>query len=153
MIWPQPYEKPKRVRVVQEQRYDDDGFDYAVTFGIGTVARHIPTREAAEEIAAIYETGDAMSKHTPGPWYYTNEGINSMGIVEKDGTNIMHMATLRNSSASRHMEANARLIAAAPDLLEALRMVLDDPDALDGRPRTYQCVRAAIAKAGVEGMP
>ena len=43
--------------------------------------------------------------------------------------------------------ANARLIAAAPDLLEALCMVLDDPDALDGRPRTYECVRAAIAKA------
>jgi hypothetical protein len=43
--------------------------------------------------------------------------------------------------------ANARLIAAAPELLEALCMVLDDPDALDGRPLTYECVRAAIAKA------
>lgn len=52
---PGMYVKPKRVRVVQEQRYDDDGFEYAVTFGIGTVARHIPTREAAERIAAIYE--------------------------------------------------------------------------------------------------
>ena len=33
------------------------------------------------------------------------------------------------------------------DLLDALCMVLDDPDALDGRPLTYECVRAAIAKA------
>jgi hypothetical protein len=45
------------------------------------------------------------------------------------------------------MEADARLIAAAPDLLDALLMVLDDPNALDGRPRTYEYVRAAIAKA------
>jgi len=39
------------------------------------------------------------------------------------------------------------LTAAAPDLLDALVMVLDDPNALDGRPRTYEIVCAAIAKA------
>lgn len=55
MLWPDPYEKPKRARVVEERRYNDDGWEYAVTFGIGTVARHIPSREAAERIAAIYE--------------------------------------------------------------------------------------------------
>ena len=32
-------------------------------------------------------------------------------------------------------------------LLAALKMVLDDPDALDGRPRTYKCVMEAIAAA------
>jgi hypothetical protein len=32
-------------------------------------------------------------------------------------------------------------------LLDALLMVLDDPNALDGRPRTYEYVRAAVAKA------
>ncbi len=36
---------------------------------------------------------------------------------------------------------------AAPEMLEALKMVLDDPDALDGRPRTAKIVYAAIAKA------
>jgi len=46
-------------------------------------------------------------------------------------------------------EAN-RLFAlykAAPDMLEALLMILDDPNALDGRPRTAKIVYAAIAKA------
>jgi hypothetical protein len=43
--------------------------------------------------------------------------------------------------------ANARLVDAAPDLLDALLMVLDDPDPLDGRPRTFAAVCAAIAKA------
>ena len=51
----EPYVKPKRARVVEEQSYNHGGWEYAVTFGIGTVARHIPTREAAERIAAIYE--------------------------------------------------------------------------------------------------
>ena len=50
-----PMPKRKRLRVVEEKRYGGDGFDYAVWFRTGTVARHIPTREAAERIAAIYE--------------------------------------------------------------------------------------------------
>jgi hypothetical protein len=40
-----------------------------------------------------------------------------------------------------------RLHALNEELLSALLMVLDDPDALDGRPRTANYVRAAIAKA------
>jgi hypothetical protein len=47
----------------------------------------------------------------------------------------------------RIARANAHLIAAAPDLLNALVMVLDDPQALDGRPRTAEVVREAVAKA------
>ena len=50
-------------------------------------------------------------------------------------------------SVAPEPEANAYLIAAAPELLEALEMVLDDPNALDGRPRTEDVVFEAIAKA------
>lgn len=32
-------------------------------------------------------------------------------------------------------------------LVDALRMVMDEPDALDGRPRTYECVQEALAAA------
>ena len=85
-----------------------------------------------------------MSKHTPGPWRVVDswndhmvEGQNGEEIIWQDGPH--------NTPAIK--EANARLIAAAPDLLEALVMVLDDPNALDGRPRTYEIVCAAIAKA------
>ena len=85
-----------------------------------------------------------MSKHTPGPWRvvdswndYMVEGQNGEEIIWQDGP---HETPTIN-------EANARLIAAAPDLLDALVMVLDDPNALDGRPRTYEIVCAAIAKA------
>ena len=42
-------------------------------------------------------------------------------------------------------EANARLSAAAPDLLEALKNMLDD--SAPGVVQRYQAARAAIAKA------
>jgi len=96
-------------------------------------------------------------KHTPAPWFYTTEGKNALGLVEEDGTNIMHMATLENSTAASCMEANARLIAAAPDLLAALQTILaidvkghELRDRLqfstDGRAIIEQCNKA-IAKA------
>jgi hypothetical protein len=98
-----------------------------------------------------------MNKHTPGPWYYTNEGLNAMGIVEKDGTNIMHMHTLQNSTASRHMEANVRLIAAAPELLEAAEYVSKLLEYFVVKSEhcelTIDRLHAAIAKAKGEVMP
>jgi len=59
-----------------------------------------------------------MSKHTPGPWEL-HLGYNGAFRIEKDGVVI----TDRGPYLDRHLEmhANARLIAAAPDLLEALK--------------------------------
>ena len=62
-----------------------------------------------------------MNNYTPAPWYYTMEGKNAMGIVEKDGTNIAHITTLNNSTAADNMEVNVRLMTAAPELLGALK--------------------------------
>jgi hypothetical protein len=46
-----------------------------------------------------------------------------------------------------YFEGDSALIAAAPEMLNALIMVLDDPNALDRRPRTAEIVYSAIAKA------
>jgi hypothetical protein len=80
------------------------------------------------------------TQHTPGPWTYEPEEEGYAGAIVAETGWICDFDTDPSP-------ANARLIAAAPDLLDALCMVLDDPDALDGRPLTYECVRAAIAKA------
>lgn len=88
-----------------------------------------------------------MNTYTQGPWFYATEGNAAFSLVEEDGTTIMHMTALLGSTGASSMEANMQLIVAAPDLLEALVMVMDDPDALWGRPRTYEIVRAAISKA------
>jgi len=100
-----------------------------------------------------------MRKHTPGPWKLVpydrclagddfQWGGIWAGPVMLDGLDYGQPAytTIKPETLER-MEADARLIAAAPDLLDALLMVLDDPNALDGRPRTYEYVHAAIAKA------
>lgn len=56
-----------------------------------------------------------MSAHTPGPWEWGRD----MGFfwveTEKDGYNV---ASVTNHNDKRENEANARLIAAAPELLE-----------------------------------
>lgn len=61
-----------------------------------------------------------MSKHTQGPWQYAFEGGTVAFILEADGTTVAKMSVTENSTAHRTLHANARLIAAAPDLLEAL---------------------------------
>ena len=90
-----------------------------------------------------------MSKHTPGPWIALRERtagtfFNSYAIMQRDEI-IAHTTT----DIGAKTEADARLIAAAPDLLAACEALvagwehnLTEPMAL---------VRAAIAKARGEG--
>ena len=100
--------------------------------------------------------------HTPGPW----QAINDWEIRARDFGSI-NIADIRwNGHNEKHGRANARLIAAAPELLESLEAALariecEWPDGRDGRgasPRTPGLIRdckaqvhAAIAKARGEG--
>lgn len=96
-----------------------------------------------------------MSTHSPAPWGIVGRyGKYSDEIADANGQAVAWAFTRKGDPQSvtgvlphPQGEANARLIAAAPELLDALRMVLDDPDSLAGRPRTEECVREAIAKA------
>ena len=64
-------------------------------------------------------------KHTPGPWTIGGE------LISKQGTAIEIASVWRNTHPDRSADApdpdtadaNARLIAAAPELLEALELV------------------------------
>lgn len=60
-------------------------------------------------------------KHTPGPWCVEGVGI---GALVRARINGVIVAVRHRLSAQEH-EANARLIAAAPELLEALREAVD----------------------------
>jgi hypothetical protein len=106
-------------------------------------------------IAAFrYTAGNPMTnaKHTPGPWE------SSVSIVE----NAEERVTIRQKKwggeiiadmgeLEYHNEANARLIAAAPDLLEALEAVeswaLDRMGRYESMPPCIRSARIAIAKA------
>lgn len=90
------------------------------------------------------------AKHTPGPWYALR-GQRNISIRHKTGDKFLPMvnvASVRGNFPADcpygSSEANARLIAAAPELLDALELIANT--GMDAR----QCMltaRAAIAKA------
>lgn len=95
-----------------------------------------------------------MSNHTPGPWTLNennNWKTNPFSItVRKPGvhsTTIVNIPT-RMTIPSQEQQANARLVSAAPDLLEALQnmpqgLMTTDEDWM----RWIETARAAIDKA------
>lgn len=96
-----------------------------------------------------------MSKHTPGPWFMTKglpgyrSRINS--TPQNLGWDLAHVCN------GPEADANARLIAAAPDLLEALQLMVDrfiDTEGSFGawENEAIEAASAAIEKAtGGEG--
>ncbi|KAA0089313.1 hypothetical protein CIW54_07550 [Paraburkholderia sp. T12-10] len=89
------------------------------------------------------------TKHTPGPWHIQIRESRAMpgmiiqdGVYGPDGEQIrVHGMTL---TASDEAKANARLIAAAPDMLTALETVLAGGHLNTGE---QAIVANAIAKA------
>ena len=74
-----------------------------------------------------------MSKHTQGPWmiYDDGDGEDSSGIInvwidDRDGGEKYDIAAMLLDRPVGERKANARLIASAPDLLEALENALAD---------------------------
>lgn len=79
--------------------------------------------------------------HTPGPWFVLQNPMGSDCITAEDCT-ICSMPDWDDDYANEEA-ANARLIAAAPDLLEALQGLMHKDC---GEPAFF-AARAAIAKA------
>jgi len=87
-------------------------------------------------------------KHTQGPWHRNISADGKYPTVFA-GRN-QHVAIATQQKDSAETEANISLIAAAPDLLEALQGLLDVVGVRIDDPRIVQFdrARAAIAKAG-----
>lgn len=91
-----------------------------------------------------------MTQHTPGPWK-TFRPYGTIYIKARlRGSTIQEVASCGPTETPEQQEANARLIASAPELLEALRELLDackdakfSSDPFDAIPNA----RTAIAKA------
>lgn len=62
-----------------------------------------------------------MSAHTPGPWIYRKVDDKFAPIVQRGAEGGFSVHALTDSRA----DADARLIAAAPELLEALKLMVD----------------------------
>jgi len=96
------------------------------------------------------------SKHTPGPWFTKREGFSTVYVEARlRGSTIQEVAACGPTEAgAEQQEANARLIASAPELLEALilleREMVESGNAgsVDyGWKPAIEKTRAAIAKA------
>lgn len=87
-----------------------------------------------------------MSKHTPGPWTW-GESYNGLYGSGKDNE-VLRFAPYEGMYldwGSKSRDANARLIAAAPELLEALKLarsIIGHPDDAHSK-----LIDAAIKKA------
>jgi len=92
-----------------------------------------------------------VNTHTPGPWKIDSTVGGSLGdkVTASDGLTVCRTSLERSPE---HREANARLIAAAPSLLEVCKAVAthidpDAPCATTSRKEVMMQLRAAIELA------
>ena len=86
-----------------------------------------------------------MSKHTPEPWgYIKKKGPRTVLLKREHWTIGSNPANEGVAFVFGDTDANARLIAAAPDMLAALKRMIFD---WDGEPEDIAEAQAAIRKA------
>lgn len=115
-------------------------------------------RECDPKAILAKAKGGRMSKHTPGPWklVFRNAASKPDWIIRdsvaRTGVEICRLPKTTTKTASE-VAANARLIAAAPGLLEACEWAIadfsrkPDPKTEPYTAKGYNLIRAAIAKA------
>ncbi len=107
-------------------------------------------RDYAAKLNARAKHKERMSEHTKGPWRVGAYGPNGCYTVGTEGGLMVAMVahSVNYPDQAEQAFGDANLIAAAPDLLEALKeMVADFGDTPSDRFRSLGPARAAIAKA------
>lgn len=138
-------------------RYYDHPFEAAGGVVVGDndepPCRHCGTFKAYHEQDAIIAAvgAEAFPEHTPGPWsldwdYCRKNGksVRYRAILGGDGNYVV--TRIHSGPGGNATEANARLIAAAPELLAALQQIMG----CCGENLTLDCEKVAndaIAKA------
>ncbi len=92
-----------------------------------------------------------MSKYTPGPWLIDEKEATFVYALNDEGWNRFSAHVQDAHTPADELEANARLISAVPDLLEAAMAAIEDVMSIDNdhclAPEVGRKLRAAIAKA------
>lgn len=92
------------------------------------------------------------AKHTPGPWKVwhgggPNDGYFTIGSDMEHRGGIVAEYTVPAPRPDGEVQANARLIAAAPDLLAACQGLLSPTCTIYGRDVDLRAIAEAVAKA------
>lgn len=95
-----------------------------------------------------------MSEHTPGPWISVRADLSAevnilapLKVEGDPGMVTFHVAAVNDIGLKDQKEANGLLIAAAPDMLEALKRASMHMNLDDRGIAASHVVKAAIAKA------
>ena len=93
-----------------------------------------------------------MTKHTPGPWVIAGSMNDDIRESSRDHCTIATIRCYASHNLATEKDANTRLIATAPELLEALERLVYLRDATFAASETdwtrgMVAARAAIAKA------
>lgn len=93
-----------------------------------------------------------MSKHTPGPWVVRPKRYLDTRRRVGPADNEFFDVAYSSGNSNAESESNARLIAAAPEMLDVLKALVDRCNHLGSTDQVtgevfYDMVRAAIAKA------
>ena len=99
--------------------------------------------------------------HTQGPWHAIEQNAsnpNTKGLFEIDANhpsgNRQTIAVTPYKGDARELEANARLIAAAPEMLEMCKLLeecMETIDGKDGYDASYELAKVRAVLAKVEG--
>jgi hypothetical protein len=85
-----------------------------------------------------------MSNHTPGPWTFDGEYVESLDLDTP-----LSIATVADCGNDTH--CNGRLIAAAPELLAALKRLVEYCDNHSDYDSIGEACRAIVAAEGRHG--
>jgi len=90
------------------------------------------------------------TKHTPGPWKLMPRSQDKIDVIHENGAIIGHSSLVLARVTARQgwlaeQTANARLIAAAPELLEALNNILVGMEATGGWDGDDELFNAGVA--------
>ena len=69
---------------------------------------------------------EGKMNHTPGPWAYTREEENHSVDHSEKGQAIAEVSTYTGELSIKEALANAQLIAAEPEILEALKLCVPE---------------------------
>lgn len=67
-----------------------------------------------------------MKSHTPGPWSVLQHEEGDIVILDKTRGTLAEIFAVNDTRDQETPQANARLIAAAPEILDALNMFITD---------------------------
>lgn len=90
-----------------------------------------------------------MSKHTPGPWH--TGARHDLTLYTEDGMPLGDARHMGNKITVEEMQANAQLMAAAPELLAMCESALEDGEYYRLSETVKRRLRAVIAKAHTTG--